>query len=279
MQRNNTTTKEVKVKNLKNNNSKKAPSKGGASKKNASKALNHKGEKAKPKHLQKPDPIKEKSFLKQSEILGLDLSQEQASHLRNYLDTLMLWNTKINLVGTLEWQETFAELLLDSFYLADFIKTLSIKENPTTWDLGAGAGLPGIPLRMAWKEGSYTLVEAREKRALFMTSFLLKKPLVSTSVFWGRAEKLFAQQEAKQALADVIVSRAFMPYEELAEFVFPYINEGGTLLLMLNESLKKLPESMEGKWKIEKSVQYSVKDTKGKDTVNQRYFHALKKIS
>ncbi len=229
--------------------------------------------KAKPVHLQKPDPIDEKAFLKLCKTLELELNNEQSHHLKDYLDTLMLWNTRINLVGTLLWRETLAELILDSFYLADFIKSLPIAENPQIWDLGSGAGLPGIPLRMAWKEGDYTLVEAREKRALFMTNFLMKKPLVSTHVFWGRAEKFFAEQKEKNVQADVIVSRAFMPYEELLEFVYPHVKQGGVILLMLNQQLDTAPDL----WRIEKSVSYAVKQPTGKSTLQQRYFHALVK--
>ncbi len=231
-------------------------------------------ERQKPKHLQKPEPIRESEFLKQCKSLKLELSKEQAAHLRDYLDMLMLWNTRINLVGTLAWNETMAELICDSFYLADFIKELGIPESPHTWDLGAGAGLPGIPLRMAFKEGNYTLVEVREKRALFMTTFLLKKPLTSTSVFWGRAEDFFQKQVEKENYADIILSRAFMPYEELAVFVQPYIKQGGILLLMLNSTLKESPNGFE----LIKSQEYFVKDVHGKNTLNKRYFHALKKI-
>ncbi len=251
----------------KQGNSKSAPSK------NQGKTLKLKP-KEKPKHLQKPDPIKEADFKKLCNTLKLTLSESQSSHLRDYMDMLMLWNTRINLVGTLLWKETMAELICDSFYLAEFIKDLNLPANPNTWDLGSGAGLPGIPLRMAFKEGSYTLVEVREKRALFMTTFLLKKPLVSTSVFWGRAEDFFQKQEEKNQLADMILSRAFMPYEELAVFVVPYLKSGATLLLMLNTNLENAPQGFE----LVKSSEYFVKDVQGKATVNKRYFHALKKI-
>ncbi len=230
--------------------------------------------KPKPKHLIKPDPISEKAFEKQCSILGLELNNEESVNLRNYMDTLMLWNTRINLVGTLEWQETFSELILDSFYLAKFLEELSLPENVETWDLGSGAGLPGIPLRIRWQKGNYRLVESREKRALFLTTFLLKNPLGSTKVFWGRAEKFFDEQKSKDIQADMIVSRAFMPYQELAEFVYPHVKKGGILLLMLNEAMPICPDL----WEVVDSTEYNVKHPNGKSSSLSRYFHALRKI-
>ncbi len=233
-------------------------------------------EKAKPKHLQKPNPLNEKVFNKYCDDIGLTINDDEKNTLRHYMDNLMLWNTRINLVGTLEWRETLTELIIDSYYLADFVKNLNL-ENPNTWDLGSGAGLPGIPLRILWHDGEYRLVEAREKRALFMTNFLLKEPLQNTKVFWGRAEKFFSQEKEAEKFADLIISRAFMPYEELTEFIFPYLKKGGILLLMLNEDFKIIPPIFENSWKLEKSMEYQV-NILSAGAKQTRYFHALKKI-
>ncbi len=233
-------------------------------------------EREKPKHLQKPKPISEADFSKQVKKLGLTLSPHETKALIHYLDSLMLWNTRINLVGTLEWKQTLAELIIDSYYLKDFIKSLDIPtSSPICWDLGSGAGLPGIPLRIFWHEGEYTLVEAREKRALFMTNFLLKEENASAKVFWGRAENFFEKEEKDNKLADMILSRAFMPYQELMKFVSPYIKKGGLMLLMLNEDLKNFT-CEDNSWVKEKTIKYEiVLETNNKQT---RYFHALRKV-
>ncbi len=92
------------------------------------------------------------------------------------------------------------------------------------WDLGAGAGLPGIPLRMVWHDGEYHLIEVREKRALFLSTVLAQlqstqSPLPHTHVFRGRVEEFFDQQIAAGKYANIIVSRAFMPWAEVLELV------------------------------------------------------------
>ncbi len=226
----------------------------------------------KAKHLEKPDPINKNNFLDLAKSQNLKASEKELSTLLNYLDTLMLWNTRINLVGSLEWRTVFCELIMDSYYLKDFIKSFNI-DNPNTWDLGSGAGLPGIPLRILWNDGDYTLVEAREKRSLFMSNFLLKEPLANTKVFWGRAEAFF---ENKEEQADIIVSRAFMPYEELMEFVYPYLKKNARLVLMLNDNLENSSLNTE-KWQLEKSSTYAINLVESKHT-QKRYFHSIRKI-
>ena len=129
--------------------------------------------------------------------------------LADYLQLLCRWNRAMNLVGARHWRDAMQRLVADSFHLADFLDGLPLPEEPLCWDLGSGAGLPAIPLRMVWRRGTCWLVEAREKRALFLSTVLARVPLPGTRVFRGRVEHFFPQQARK---ADCITSRAFMPW-------------------------------------------------------------------
>ncbi len=168
--------------------------------------------------------------------LGLDLAMDAARPLAAYLDMLVRWNQRMNLVGARSWQEA-AELAQDSLPLARLLDQLPLPAAPRVWDLGAGAGLPGIPLRCVWKKGRYWLVEAREKRALFLRQAVFSLKLGGTEVFMGRAEDFMAREGA----CDVLVSRAFMPWEKLLAFAGPRVAGGGFAVFMLNESLQGRP--------------------------------------
>lgn len=161
---------------------------------------------------------------------GFTLPDDAVPVLVGYLAELHRWNKVMNLVGARHEAPIF-ELFMDSFHLADFLHTLSLPDNPECRDLGAGAGLPGIPLRAVWNTGQYTLIESREKRALFLKNILARFPLPGTTVFHGRAEQFQGQP------ADIILSRAFMPPETLLPFVQPMLAPGGLLILLLNALL------------------------------------------
>ncbi len=175
---------------------------------------------------------------------GFDLPEATLRPLAAYLDLLMQWNRVMNLVGTRTAEETFATLVVDSLHLASFLEQdwtagTPLNHAPDCWDLGAGAGLPGLPLRMLWQKGSYWMVEAREKRALFLSTVLARTPLPGTHVFRGRAEAFMAGPPRRTA--DLVVSRAFMPWPDVLELVRSSLNPGGVVILLLREDVQQDP--------------------------------------
>lgn len=168
--------------------------------------------------------------------LGRTIGYDEAEPLAIYLDQLIKWNKKMNLVGPGRWRDVFDTLVVDSLFLADFLNGLKLFEKPLTLDLGAGAGLPGIPLRCIWQEGNYWLVEVREKRATFMRSVLGKMKLPATNVFHGKAEDALGRlaQSGHASTADLILSRAFMPWAKLLDFTRPMLRSGGIIVILAN---------------------------------------------
>lgn len=208
---------------------------------------------------------------------GWELEADQADKLAVYLGLLMQWNGVMNLVGTHSWAETLDRLVFDSLELARFLSNDALPEAtsktrsddtpfPRIWDLGAGAGLPGIPLRIVWPHGQYWLVESREKRALFLSTVLTRISLPATCVFRGRAETFMTGREA-----DCIISRAFMPWPAVLRLVRPYLASGGQVILLTRDSVEAgeiHTASPDTGWRIRASTCYQV----GTDT---RHLYAL----
>lgn len=175
---------------------------------------------------------------------GFTLSEETLRPLAAYLELLMQWNRVMNLVGTRTAEETFTTLVIDSLHLATFLDgdwttATHLQDMPDCWDLGSGAGLPGLPLRMLWQKGTYWMVEAREKRALFLSTVLARTPLPRTNVFRGRVEAFMAGPP--QRTADLVVSRAFMPWPAVLDMVRSSLNPGGVVILLLREDVRQDP--------------------------------------
>ena len=85
--------------------------------------------------------------------LGRELTGSQADGLAAYLGLLQTWNRKINLVGPARWPEMLEGLVADSWHLAELLAGLDLPPQPVTFDFGAGAGIPGVPLRLFWGAG------------------------------------------------------------------------------------------------------------------------------
>lgn len=169
----------------------------------------------------------------QCRALRCPVPEEALAPLELYLDLLMRHRRVVNLVGAATRGEALA-LCADSFFAASFLEGLPFPENAQIWDLGAGAGLPGIPLRMVWRRGEYTMVESREKRALFLRTALAHLKLPRVDVAHERAEKFFEHMKARGKTADCIISRAFMPWQEMLPFVRKALGPGGRVCIFAN---------------------------------------------
>ena len=195
--------------------------------------------------------------------VGFETTPEQAGQLSAYLTLLMQWNKVMNLVGARHWRDALDDLVMDSFHLNEFLRAQVLPALPATpvcWDLGSGAGLPGIPLRILWNEGDYWMVESRDKRTIFLSTVLARSPIAGTHVFHGRAEQFMDGKKA-----DLIVSRAFMPWKELLNFIKGHLNPGGQIVFLTLEELKA-DEDMD--WATTGHASYKI----GKDT---RHFCAF----
>lgn len=178
--------------------------------------------------MRKPSPNEVADL---AHTLGRDLEDAQADKLAAYLEGLMKWNKSMNLVGAKRWQDALDNLVADSWHLADYLAALPLPESPRTLDLGAGAGLPGIPLRVFWQAGEYTLVEPRSKRATFMRFSLAQMNLARTEVAQSRIESL----DPAKLPADLVVSRAFMPWPKLLPLAADLTDGKGMCVIMARE--------------------------------------------
>lgn len=195
--------------------------------------------------------------------LGFTPGPEACRNLALYLGLLVKWNAAMNLVGPRTWREIFDSLIVDSLHLAHFLPKLPLGLAPRCLDLGAGAGLPGIALRMLWQQGEYCLVEAREKRTLFLRAVLAACPLPGVSVFQGRAQSLLEEHGG----GDLLVSRAFMPWQQVLDLVQDHCRVGALCIFLANAPLSKTPHP----WLRQEQASYLVA---GKT----RYLWALRKV-
>lgn len=214
-------------------------------------------------HISKNQEISIESLKGFCEQASCSVPEEAFKPLLSYLLLLLQWNKKMNLVGASTWQTLFTDLIMDSFYLAQFLDTLSIADNAEICDLGSGAGLPGIPLRMIWHRGNYSLVEVREKRALFLSFVLSRLELPRTSVFRGRAEDFLMQKQS----VDLVISRAFLPWKKVLQYVEGHLPTGA-VTIFLTHTPAPTPTEIPSGWKNLSEYAYP----SGKQI---RYFWAL----
>lgn len=223
-----------------------------------------------PKALPKPYAPVPGEVASEAKRLGFVLAKPQAEALSRYLTLLIKWNRAMNLVGRATWPDVFRDLAADSLYLAEFLAAQGLPDAPLTLDLGAGAGLPGIPLRVMWTAGDYVLVELREKRAIFMRQAIGEMKLARTVVAHCRAEAVAPEllRLGLRERADLVVSRAFLPWPKMLPLAAELLAPEGRLVVLANEPPPPGPDSVGGGFTVTDSREYP-------SGAKRRYFWSL----
>ncbi len=152
--------------------------------------------------------------------LGRELSPRQAQVLAGYLGLVERFRTRVNLVGPSDWRVVLETLVADSWHLADFLAgeaASAVLPPPgaplVCLDFGAGAGLPGLPLRAFWERGPYWLLEARQKRCVFLSEAVARLGLAGLRVAEGDVRRTVPDILAREPGAFVLcLGRAFAPW-------------------------------------------------------------------
>jgi 16S rRNA (guanine527-N7)-methyltransferase len=139
--------------------------------------------------------------------LGLDLPHRANERLMQYLALLSKWNRTYKLTAIDKPIDMVSHHLLDSLAV---VPHLPMPLQGTLADVGAGAGLPGIPIAIARPQWHVTLNDSSQKKTAFLRQAAIELGLSNVEIHEGRVEQWVPQR--KFAL---VISRAFA---ELAQF-------------------------------------------------------------
>jgi len=169
-------------------------------------------------------PAEIAELLREAKHLGLTLSDSALNRFRVYIDTLLLWRSRLSLTAAVTAHEIVGSHILDSLALCRFIR-----EGMRVADLGSGAGFPGIPLAIACGYAHVSLVESRRKKANFLREVLRAAELANAEVIEERAEQLADHISTPW---DLIVSRAVWALSEFLTISEALLATGGLVIAM-----------------------------------------------
>ncbi len=151
------------------------------------------------------------------------LDDGQRAQLAAYYALLREGNERMNLTTILEPAEVVEKHFLDSLSAVPLIP-----QNARCIDIGAGAGLPGIPLLITRPDIRLTMLDSLQKRVSFLEETLSALALQADCVH-GRAEELARLIKMREQF-DIAVARAVAPLNVLLELTAPFLRVGGTLI-------------------------------------------------
>ncbi len=159
---------------------------------------------------------------------GIPLTAEQIGQFSVYHEMLLDWNTRMNLTALTAPEDVAVKHIIDSLTAYDAALFDGAR---TLIDVGAGAGLPGIPLAVYAPHLTVTLLDALNKRVRFLTEVTAAMGLQNVRCIHARAEEA-ARTAEHRAAYDIAVSRAVARLPVLLEYTLPFVRVGGTLLAL-----------------------------------------------
>lgn len=147
-----------------------------------------------------------------------------------YLNELIEWNKKFNLTAITDPAEIRRKHFHDSLTI---LKILPLSCEKVI-DVGAGAGFPGLPLKIACPDIKLTLLEATKKKVEFLDHIIKTLKLKDTEAVWARAED-YAREHRE--IFDLAVARAVADLRVLAELCLPLVRVGGLFVTWKEEEI------------------------------------------
>jgi 16S rRNA (guanine527-N7)-methyltransferase len=171
--------------------------------------------------------------------LGVPVDPGFEAAARVYVEELGRWNRVSRLTGYRTEAEQIERLLLDSLL---FLTVIPEPAAPLL-DIGSGAGVPGLVLKLARPHWPITLVEANRRRANFLRHVARRLELAGAEVQEARAEALAATAGLEATFRTVTMRAVTAPAAAL-ELARPFLAPQGRLVLALGSTPRVPPEAV-----------------------------------
>lgn len=164
-----------------------------------------------------------------NEVWGLGLSDGQLAQFARYADLLTEWNaTRMNLTRLTSPRDIAVKHFLDSLAV---LSVLTPPPGARALDVGTGAGLPGLALKIARPDLRLTLLDGTAKKLLFCRAVADDLGLEGVETVHARAEDA-ARRADLAGRFDLVTARAVAPLERLLPWLAPFVAPGGVAVAL-----------------------------------------------
>ena len=181
-----------------------------------------------------------------SKISNFNVSRETCNELESYISLIQQKNKEINIISkkNTEKDDIRQRHIIDSAQIIDFV---DINCN-TTYDLGSGAGLPGLVVAIVMKnlkiDMKVSLFEKSYHKCVFL-KYVSKELKLNTEVIQKDIFKL------KNIETGTVMSRAFKPMPIVLDLVYENFSKYKNVIFFMGKSGKKIFEDSKNNWELD----------------------------
>jgi 16S rRNA (guanine527-N7)-methyltransferase len=166
------------------------------------------------------------------------LSESQLGQVATYNNLLMKWNAHMNLTAIRDPEDVITRHFGESLFAAKHLFPAPATKQ-TVIDVGSGAGFPGLPLKILDQAVELTLVEANQRKAVFLREVVRALKLSGVTVFADRAEHLSDQ-------ASLVILRAVERFEKVLPIVLRLVAKNGRIALLIGNAQIQIAKTVLG---------------------------------
>lgn len=166
---------------------------------------------------------------------GLSFDEDKYNKFIKYKELIKEWNEKINLTAIVEDEEIIKKHFIDSIKVFKFSP---FKNCRRIIDVGTGAGLPGIPIKIINPDIEVVLLDSLNKRVNFLNEVISSLGFKGITAVHGRAED-FARDKNYREKFDAAVSRAVANMAVLSELCIPYVKLNGYFIALKGPAVEE----------------------------------------
>jgi 16S rRNA (guanine527-N7)-methyltransferase len=160
---------------------------------------------------------------------------------RTYVQLLLKWNRSMSLTTVTDPDEILRFHFGESILVASIV----LFQNGRLADFGAGAGFPGLPVRMVAPSLRLSLVESNLKKCAFLAEVIRELGFSDVTILKSRVEDLCLES----GTFEFVAARAFGQFELLLDSARRMLIIGGQVILWLGEKdTESLAKRRDWRW-------------------------------
>lgn len=173
-------------------------------------------------------------FKEELSKLNIKLTELQEEQLERYYELLVEYNKVMNLTGITEKEEVYLKHFYDSLTIA---RVIDLNKEKSLCDMGTGAGLPGIVLKIVFPNLKVTLLDSLNKRIEFLKIVISELGLKNIEAIHCRIEEYGIKN---REIFDIVTARAVASMNILLEYASSQVKIGKYFIAMKGNIEKEI---------------------------------------
>jgi 16S rRNA (guanine527-N7)-methyltransferase len=157
-------------------------------------------------------------------ILHRELTEDEVDQFNKYLLLLIKWNSQHRMIGSNAPLSIVENLFLDSLLFLHVIPN-AVR---SLVDIGSGAGLPGLPMKIVRPEIRTLLVESKQRRASFLKTAVRELGLSDIEVL---SDRVLTAPDGWRKTFDAAVARCAGNTDSTIRLAMEFVRAGGPVVL------------------------------------------------